>query len=169
MMNGTLCMGGGGGGDALPPNDSRSSSLSGEFAGLLPKMAHSRSAGALVATTTGMGRRGAIIHGHHSDDCCRHRGGGGHYGGLGSMGIVPGGLVPPEMACDNGIMADLGGGVGEGPRGVGGGGEEQEVEEEEEEEEEEEVAWHSLEATPLTDAVTGKKVSQAVRITMRRD
>ena len=135
MLNGTLGMGSSG---AVLQADS-GSSLSGEFAGMLMSRTHS----------TGIGS-GAI--GTHSSGSTRR---GGASGGRGSMGSsvrhVVGGDGAALWPSGLGQVAGIHGGEDEGLRE---GGEE----EEEEEEEEDTVAWHSLEATPLIDTATGKKV-----------
>ena len=161
MLNGSLRMGSGG---ATLRGDS--DSLSGEFAGSL-MMSHSRSAGTLAAARGSTRSRSALCH-HGSGGVSRHPQSG-DSGGVRSMGTSrEGGVLAPARLCSLGEAGLLGSGDGK----VYGGGdevEEKEGEEGEEEEEEEEekvgssVAWHSLEATPLTDAATGKKVRLAAQ------
>ena len=141
MLNGTLRMGSAG--DALKTD---SSNLSGEFAGLL-MLARSRSVGNSAAP----GNSGSVaIYNHIS----RHRGGGS--GGRGSIGLIADrdGMSPAAGHSSQGLVASRDDGDDEGCEHGG----EEEKEEEGEEREKDTAAWHSLEATPLTDTVTGKKV-----------
>ena len=135
MLNGTLRMGSGG--DTLQTDDD--STLIGEFGGKLMATGP-RSFGTLAVATPGIS----------SDDNA------GFHSSGSQSGDSVGGLQ--DRHADGGSEAPARGGLSRlglagGLGGVGG------EEEEEEQEQEEAVAWHSLEATPLTDTATGKQVS----------
>ena len=143
MFNGTLRMGSGG--NAQQTNSL--STLSGEFAGL-----HTRNAAGLLATDSGCG-----IHISHSVGS-REGGsvGGGRSGPDAGSGVEapPAGVEP--AGGPSGSLALAGGLSGCDDEGCDGG--------EEKREESGGAAWHSLEATPLIDTATGKKVSGGIGV-----
>ena len=133
MFNGSLRVGSAG---AILRTHSSSSCWSGEFEGMRAEVPRSHSTGtgsgggARRTRNSGSRLRGGGSGGRGSRSSARPvRGEGGAQAGPSSLGL-----------------AGMGNGDDEGCGG------------EEEEEEEEVMAWHSLEATPLIDTATGKKV-----------